>query len=123
MRSLIKKEIVTRASQRVPTTASGSCKTDGGNEWELSFEDLSSGGCRVDDPDTKLALGSYVSLSIAGTGPHRAEVAWRQADRVGLEFLRPLPPRVFKHLAAEEWDLANDAHVTDSTSLPIRRMI
>lgn len=120
---LIKKSIISRSSERVPTSAQGSCKTDRGYNWDVSFQDLSSGGCRVDDPHGRMNLGSYVSLIIAGTGPHRAEVAWRQGDRVGLEFLRPLPPRVFKHLAAEEWEEANQAHSTDSTSFPIRRMI
>ena len=120
---LIKKSIIPRSSERVPTRAMGSCKTDRGYQWDVAFQDLSSGGCRVDDPRGGMSLGSYVSLIIAGTGPHRAEVAWRQGDRVGLEFLRPLPPRVFKHLAAEEWELANAAHATDSVELPIRRMI
>ncbi|MEM1052327.1 MAG: PilZ domain-containing protein [Pseudomonadota bacterium] len=120
---MIKKNIVTRSSERVATCAVGSCKTDRGYKWDVSFQDLSSGGCRVEDPRGGMNLGTYVSLIIAGTGPHKAEVAWRQGDRVGLEFLRPLPPRVFKHLAAEEWDLATNAHATDSTNYPIRRMI
>ncbi|MEP0392768.1 MAG: PilZ domain-containing protein [Erythrobacter sp.] len=120
---MIKKDIITRTSERVPTSADGTCKTDHGYQWDVSFQDLSSGGCRVEDPRGGLGLGSYVSLIIAGTGPHKAEVAWRQGDRVGLEFTRPLPARVLKHLAAEEWDLANDAHATDSSGLPVRRMI
>lgn len=120
---LIKKDIITRTAERVPTAAKGSCKTDRGFKWDVDFQDLSSGGCRVEDERGTMALGTYVSLIIAGTGPHRAEVAWRQGGRVGLEFVRPLPPRVFKYLAAEEWELANDAHATDSTSLPIRRML
>jgi len=123
MRALIKKNIITRTSERVPTSAAGTCKTDRGYQLDVSFQDLSSGGCRIEDPHGGMGLGTYVSLIIAGTGPHKAEVAWRQGDRVGLEFLRPLPPRVFKHLAAEEWDMASNAHTTDSTNFPIRRMI
>lgn len=120
---LIKKDIVTRSSERLPTSARGTCKTDRGFKWDIAFNDLSSGGCRVDDPRGAMSLGAYVSLIIAGTGPHRAEVAWRQGDRVGLEFLRPLPPRVVKHLADEEWEQAGDAFATETTSHPIRRMI
>ena len=118
-----RKGIITRASERVPTRAVGSCKTDRGYQWDIAFDNLSAGGCRVDDPQGGMRLGAYVTLIIAGTGPPKAEVAWRQGDRVGLEFLRALPPRVFKYLAAEEWEKAREAHISDSTNYPIRRMI
>lgn len=120
---MIKKDITTRSSERVATRASGSCKTGNGFNLDIALRDLSSGGCRIDDPRGAMGLGSFVSIIIAGTGPHKAEVAWRQGDRVGVEFLRPLPPRVFKHLAAEEWEAASAAHETDSTNFPIRRML
>ena len=120
---MIKNHITTRSSERVATSASGSCKTANGFNLDVELQDLSSGGCRIEDPRAVMGLGTFVSIIIAGTGPHKAEVAWRQGDRVGVEFLRPLPPRVFKHLAAGEWDAAHTAHETDSTNFPIRRML
>ena len=78
-------------------------------QWDIRLEDLSSGGCRVDDPRGGMALGEYVRLFIAGTGPHMAEVAWRQGSRVGLEFQTPLPERIFALLAEDRWDEASRA--------------
>ncbi|MGB3805878.1 MAG: PilZ domain-containing protein, partial [Erythrobacter sp.] len=81
----------TRTSERVRSRATGSCRTERGQDCDVRLDDLSQGGCRLDDPKGMMRLGAIVSLSIAGTGPHAAEVAWRQSDRVGLEFRRPLP--------------------------------
>lgn len=53
---------------------------------DIALDDLSAGGCRLDDPHGRLRLGEFVRLYIAGTGPHMAEVAWRQGSRVGVEF-------------------------------------
>jgi hypothetical protein len=75
-------------------------------QWDIHLEDLSCGGCRVDDPRGGMGLGEFVRLFIAGTGPHIAEVAWRQGARVGLEFQTPLPDRIFSLLAEERWDEA-----------------
>ncbi len=111
-----------RQSDRVPTKATGSCKTARGMQWDIQLDNLSCGGCRVDDPRYGLELGSFVKLFIAGTGPHHAEVAWRQNDRVGLEFVKKLPDRVFKLLAQEEWDAARAADLNAASSQQVRRV-
>jgi hypothetical protein len=70
-----------------------------------------------------MKLGEFVHLFIAGTGPHIAEVAWRQGDRVGLEFARLLSEKVFQKLVAEDWEGARAAEGQDSAGAPIRRFI
>lgn len=92
----------------MPTDASGAYRTKRGDEWAVEVTDLSRGGCRVDDPYGGLNLGEYVELDIGGTGPHTAEVAWRQLDRVGLEFARPLSQSVLARIATDDWDGAAD---------------
>ncbi|MDP2130744.1 MAG: PilZ domain-containing protein [Erythrobacter sp.] len=102
-----------RRSARVSTTTTGSCRTARGMQWDIMLADLSQGGCRIEDPQGRLRLGEYVRLYIAGTGPHVAEVAWRQGAWIGLEFARPLPERVLIGLtAADGSDLA-----------PVRRVL
>ncbi|MEE4317613.1 MAG: PilZ domain-containing protein [Erythrobacter sp.] len=112
-----------RRSSRIPTTATGSCRTSRGMQWDIELADLSEGGCRLDDPRGHLRLGEFVRLYVAGTGPHMAEVAWRQGSRVGIEFARPLPVRVFQLLAASDWHGARAAFEEDSSNLPVRRLI
>ncbi|MEQ5787863.1 PilZ domain-containing protein [Erythrobacter sp. NFXS35] len=112
-----------RNSVRIPTAATGSCRTSRGMQWDLELADLSEGGCRIEDSRGRLRLGEFVRLYIAGTGPHMAEVAWRQGSRVGIEFARPLPRRVFTLLAAADWHGAQAAFEEDNSSLPVRRFI
>ncbi|MBI1403167.1 MAG: hypothetical protein GC147_08140 [Porphyrobacter sp.] len=112
-----------RSSSRVATAATGSCRTSRGMQWDLDLADLSAGGCRIDDPHGRLRLGEFVRLFIAGTGPHMAEVAWRQGSRVGLEFARALPPRVFHLLAAADWHGAQAAFAEEHSRMPVRRLI
>ena len=112
-----------RDFERSPTRARGVCRTDRGQEFEVESRDISLGGCRVDDLVGGMSLGAFVSLFIEGTGPIRAEVAWRQGDRVGLEFVQLLPDRVYRHLIAEEWELARRAPLTEARVYPVRRMI
>ena len=112
-----------RKTHRVLSRAHGSCKSARGFQWDVRLHNLSSGGCRLDDPHRGMAIGSQVKLFIAGTGPHHAEVVWRQGERVGVEFARPLPERVFRHLAAEEWAEAQAAHKAAVHRPAIRRVI
>ncbi|MDT8280924.1 MAG: PilZ domain-containing protein [Erythrobacter sp.] len=94
--------IKARRSARVPTTATGSCRTARGVQWDIELADLSQGGCQIEDPQGRLRLGEHVRLTIAGTGPHMAEIAWRQGALIGVEFVRPLPERVLARLAAAD---------------------
>ena len=113
----------TRRSARIPTIATGSCRTARGMQWDIALADLSEGGCRIEDPRGQLRLGEFVRLYIAGTGPHMAEVAWRQGSRVGLEFVRSLQARVFALLAAADWHGARTAYEHGRSRLPVRRLI
>ena len=111
-----------RTSSRVRITAHGSAKSPRGATWDIQFDDLSEGGCRVDDPRHGLELGAVVKLTIAGTGPHHSEVAWRQGDRVGLEFMRPISEGVFSAMAEGEWDKARELSADQIGRFPIRRV-
>lgn len=110
-----------RQSSRVKTDAAATCKSMRGFSWDVHVDDLSPGGCRVDDPRHGLELGGHIQLMIAETGPYTAEVAWRQGDRVGLEFLVKLDPSVFALMANGEWDKARDREIgADDLPAPIR---
>ncbi|MEL7518272.1 MAG: PilZ domain-containing protein [Pseudomonadota bacterium] len=85
-------------SLRLATTLTGKYRTPRGFECEVGVDDLSLGGCRVDDLRGGLQLGEYVQVTIGETGPFVAEVAWRQSARVGLQFTRPIPAHVLKEL-------------------------
>lgn len=112
-----------RDFERNQTCASGTYTTERGKELEIEYSDLSQAGCQAEDPHGALTFGAQVSLVIEGTGPIMAEVAWRQDNRVGLEFAELLPEQVFRHFMAEEWKEARDVPVVGKRTYPVRRMI
>lgn len=112
-----------RRSARLPTTATGSCRSARGMQWDIALADLSHGGCRIEDAHGRLRLGEFVRLYIAGTGPHMAEVAWRQGTRIGVEFARPLPDRVLSLLAASDWIGARQAAAEAPDLALVRRVL
>ena len=117
-----------RQSSRVKTDAGGTCKSVRGFSWDVHIDDISQGGCRVDDPRHGLDLGSHIQLMIAETGPYTAEVAWRQGDRVGLEVLTKLDPQRFALMASGEWDQAREvksgaASQAADIRYPVRRIM
>ena len=82
----------------------------------------------MDDPRHGLELGKHIQVMIAETGPYTAEVAWRQGDRVGMEFLTKIDPDVFALMASGEWDQARDTegspeHKGPSVRYPVRRIM
>ncbi|MEO0871805.1 MAG: PilZ domain-containing protein [Pseudomonadota bacterium] len=91
-----------RNSERLSTSLTGTYRTPRGFECEVDVDDLSLGGCRVDDLRGGLQLGEYVQITVAGAGPYVAEVAWRQSTRVGLQFNRPLPAHIVRELTGLE---------------------
>ena len=110
-----------RRSPRVRLSVQGSCKSARGFEWDIKVDDLSAGGCRVDDPRHGLELGAHIQLLIGDVGPYTAEVAWRQGDRVGLEFTTPLDPRVFQLMISDQWEEAREAEENGGKpAVPIR---
>ncbi len=112
-----------RDYERTPTRAVGSYTNERGEESEIEYRDLAQGGCRVDDPAGRMQFGAQVSLFIEGTGPIKAEVAWRDGNDAGLEFIQLLPEQVFRHLIAEEWELARKAPLEERQVYTVRRMI
>ncbi|UAB78677.1 PilZ domain-containing protein [Erythrobacter sp. SCSIO 43205] len=112
-----------REYERSQTHAIGICQTESGKEIAVRYRELSQGGCSLDDPKGELTFGARVSLFIEGTGPIRAEVAWRQGKSAGLEFAQLLPDQLYRHLFAGEWELARKAPLTKERVYPVRRMI
>jgi PilZ domain len=115
--------VKTRKSPRLPTTATGACRSAHGMLWDIALANLSEGGCRIEDARGRLRLGEMVRLFIAGTGPHLARVAWRDGADAGLVFQRTLSARVVSHFAEADWDGARDAYEEDLTRPPVRRLI
>ena len=91
-----------RHSERVNTNFLGAYRTPRGFVCEVEVDDLSLGGCRVDDPRGGLRLGEYVEITLGETEPVVAEVAWRQTTRVGLQFNRSISPELFSALTGVE---------------------
>jgi len=118
----------TRRTPRVRLTATGSCKSTRGFVWDIQIDDLSQGGCRVDDSRHGLELGSHIQLMVGEVGPYTAEVAWRQGDRVGLEFITPITPRVFELISKGDWEAACSAaqgaeNRAEASRFPVRRIM
>lgn len=101
----------------------GSYRTPRGVICEVEFEDISTGGCRVDDAAGRLRLGEYVQLMIGEAGPFTAEVAWRQSSRVGLEFSRALPSHILAKLCDGDWEEAVATHDETHYQSASRRFI
>jgi hypothetical protein len=112
-----------RDFERTPTSAVGSYTNARGEEAEINFRDLAQGGCQVHDPAGGMKLGAKVALIIEGTGPINAEVAWRDGEDAGLEFINLLPEQVFRHLIAQEWELARNAPLEERQVYTVRRMM
>lgn len=113
----------TRKTPRLSTTATGACRSAHGMMWDIAFEDLSEGGCRIADGRGRLRTGEMVRLFIAGTGPHMARVAWHEDGEAGLVFQRSLSARVVRHFAEADWDGARAAFDEDLTRPPVRRVL
>ncbi|MEO0871583.1 MAG: hypothetical protein AAFY19_06415 [Pseudomonadota bacterium] len=86
----------------MPTRLTATYRTPRGFECAVDIDDLSLGGCRMDDLRGGLMLGEYVEIAMAGAGPFVAEVARRQALRVELQFNRPLSAQVVSELTGVE---------------------
>lgn len=89
-----------RKKPRTPITAHGTCRNARGAQWDAVLSDIAEGGCRIADPAGQLAKGDQLRLTIAGTGPHHAQVCWRRGGAAGLAFLRPLPGELIERLQA-----------------------
>ncbi len=88
----------TRKVERKRTDITGQCCTSQGRLFDIKVCDLTEGGCRFRDADNSLFAGLQVNLMIAGSGPYRCFVRWREADDVGVSFAQPLSPAVLEQL-------------------------
>lgn len=93
-------EMRTRKVERKPTKIAGQCCTSQGRLSDITVCDLTKGGCRFSDADRGLFTGVPVSIMIAGSGPYRSFVRWREEDDVGVSFVQPLSPEVLEQLLA-----------------------
>lgn len=91
-----------RKKPRSPISSTGECRNSRAMRWQVELSDIAEGGCRVVDPAGRLAKGEQLRLSIAGTGPHHAQVCWHRNGAAGVEFVRPLPPELIKALRGQQ---------------------
>ena len=104
--------------ERFSTNLTGCYRTPRGFECGVDVDDVSLGGCRVDDLRGGLMLGEYVQITIAEAGPFVAEVAWRQSSRVGLQFNRPIPAHIVKELTGVDPDARLDEDASEADREP-----
>lgn len=69
-----------------------------GQKFMVSVLDLSQTGFRI-DTGNHIELGSRAYLAIAGLASLPAHAAWNDGTLYGYEFLYPLHPSVFEHIA------------------------
>ncbi len=111
-----------RKHTRVELEATGCYRSPRGMAWEIHFADLSEGGCRLEDADGSLNIGEELSVYIAGTGPHIANVRWTEGGFAGLSFAQPLPKQVFELLSDKKWEDAIEAY-SDRANLKEARFV
>lgn len=80
----------TRKVERKRTDITGQCCTSQGRLFDINVCDLTEGGCRFRDADNSLFAGAQATLMIAGSGPYRCFVRWREECDVGVSFAQPL---------------------------------
>lgn len=87
-----------RKVERKRTDIRGQCCTNQGRLFDIKVCDLTEGGCRFRDADHSLFPGVQVTLMIAGSGPYRSFVRWREESQVGVSFAQPLGSEVLEQL-------------------------
>lgn len=112
-----------REFERQTLNVTGSFRTQHGMQWNIALVDFSRGGCQISDVHGRLLVGDWGKIYVVGTGPHHAQVVWRQGRRVGLAFRDPLPERVVQHLARGEWGSAAAAYNLSRGSGSMRRFV
>ncbi len=88
----------TRKVERKETKIGGQCCTHHGRLFDITVCDLTEGGCRFSGCDGALFVGAPANLMIAGSGPYRCFVRWREGNDVGVSFAQPLTPEVLEQL-------------------------
>lgn len=88
----------TRKVERKHTDITGQCCTSQGKLFDITVSDLTEGGCRFRDADNSLFAGAQLTLMIAGSGPYRCFVRWRDKSDVGVSFVQPLTAEILDQL-------------------------
>lgn len=92
----------TRQADRIEVNAAASFRRGAGLAIAVGVADLTPHGCRLIAIPRNLARSEMISLRIAGVGPLLAHVRWLRLGReAGLEFDRPLDPRLHAIIVGE----------------------
>jgi len=87
-----------RREERERVIMPGGIRYDVTSRTVVTVADLSTSGCRIDQPGHDLALGSIVFVRLDHLAPLRARVRWNEPGIAGLEFEQPLYIPVLNHL-------------------------
>ena len=75
------------------------------------FDDLTSDGCRIADPQGGLSKGQRIQVVIGRGASHRAEVCWSRKGEAGLAFVNPLPELLLTRLREDSAEQTKQAGV------------
>lgn len=89
-----------RRENRLFAEVSGSYREGAAEPCEITFGQISAGGCRLKHVSAHLAVGQTIALSLGPIGPVRATIRWRRDDLAGVEFREPLEPAIVAFFAA-----------------------
>jgi hypothetical protein len=80
-----------RIAERRAVSAASTMRAEGGRPVDVVVIDLSNTGVRI-ATSADLAIGQEISIGLAGAGVTHAFVAWRDGERYGCVFERPMAP-------------------------------
>lgn len=77
------------------------CKPPWGTTGMVVLSDISEHGCRIRLANTPLATGARVIIRTAALLGASGTVRWAENSMVGIEFDRPLPASLLRHLDSQ----------------------
>lgn len=86
-----------RGAERLNFFLSATVSCGGQTDMVARVRNLSAGGMMiqfVNDPDTDLEVGDAVTAEMRNIGRIKGEIAWSEAGRYGVRFLRNLDPEL-----------------------------
>jgi hypothetical protein len=87
-----------RRADRHEVTLQGRYRTGSGMARDVVVTDLSTTGCKFDDPVHNLRNGSIISIRIGNIGPMTAQVKWLEHWTAGVRFDETLHASVLDHM-------------------------
>lgn len=94
-----------RKAQRNAVHMKAELRLSVGQKFKVSVLDLSATGFRI-ETGNHIGLGSRVYLAIPELNSLPAQIAWSENTLYGCEFVNPLHPSVFEHIARKYPDIA-----------------